>query len=339
MKKSTGDNNADGRPERPLVYPLLKPMDSIAVQQGALQRPPEIAAPGADSDMVIAYARDAGDRYEFLTAADLEQKDLNAWHTAAIQNLATLERSFEISEEEDMLFCSGSEFCSEKILDETFMQTAGELLNSKTIFVSIPRRSCMYVIGDKASDETIRKFVFIHGHTREDDSFGNAPVSDLIWELSDGKIMQAKTADRTAYDLHQSRVDEIEDRMRAIACDAVLVKDMGAECIHTGSGDDDFFRIYSTSENDRETIYPVEATIDADPPGIVIENQNVQKGTPHFFDFAVQKLPDQDLRDRILSAHGEGRLRYLFIRLELTPEGKADGVSVKEFNLSGDDSS
>lgn len=82
---------------------------------------------------------------------DLQRLDPDKVRQEADKNLEEYEAEFEVSQNlnSKVLFCSGKDFCSEKILVPQFMMQAHRLLGAEKLLVSIPRRRCMMVMGDR----------------------------------------------------------------------------------------------------------------------------------------------------------------------------------------------
>ncbi len=125
-----------------------------------------------------------------LTLADIEGKNPADILSEAYENLENAVSEFEISEESDglMIFSSGKSYSSEKILCKNHMLKAHELLGSNEIYVSIPRRTCLSAIAGNAGEETYRTFICLHEFTWQDDSYGNAPIINALFVVTEGEI-------------------------------------------------------------------------------------------------------------------------------------------------------
>ena len=170
------------------VYPILKPGDWVGIKAGALKR--TLLGTQEEPELVIGFGYDAPTNFVFLMPSDIEGKDPNQMVKDAFDNLEKIESNFEISEalNRKVLTASGQDFSSEKILCRNHMLKAHDLLQSKELFVSIPRRRCMMVTSRQADKELLNTFVALHKNAWEDDSYGNAPILNALFVIIDGQI-------------------------------------------------------------------------------------------------------------------------------------------------------
>lgn len=315
-----------------VIYPIIKSKDWVGLQSGALSTSLDIPAP---VDVVIGYGYDAGEMFVFLTEEDLKSKSIEQWNQEAFENLRVLPRNFEIFKE-GMLLCSGKEFCSEKILDTQFMQKACELLNSDELLVSIPRRSCMYVIDKQVEEQVFEEFLYVHNHTWQDDSFGNAPISPMIWEVRQGKIIQAKseTAVRVAY--QDCQIAQLDHKIKDTASNAVMSNKFDAQCVFTSHEIHCFDKVYTSTEDNDTWVYLLEMTLDEEElPIIHHKGTTIEKGSEAFYHYALNHLGNANLKKTIEDARSHQKLRYLYLHLVLE-EGKFKEVQIKEFSIFND---
>jgi hypothetical protein len=170
------------------IYPILKPGNWVGIQAGALKQ--TLFGTPEQPELVVAFGYDAPSNFVFLMPKDLEGKDQNQTLKEAYDNLEQVESNFEISEtlNKQVLTASGHDFSSEKILCKSHMLRAHELLQSKELLVSIPRRRCMMVTSRQADKELLNTFVHLHNNAWEDDSYGNAPILNVLFVVIDGQI-------------------------------------------------------------------------------------------------------------------------------------------------------
>jgi hypothetical protein len=195
---SKGDTESDKRVEDDIkkieagqvnkIYPILKPGNWVGIQAGALKQ--TLFGTPEQPELVVAFGYDAPSNFVFLMPKDLEGKDPNQTLKEAYDNLEQVESNFEISLtlNKQVLTASGHDFSSEKILCRSHMLRAHELLQSKELLVSIPRRRCMIVTSRQADKELLNTFVHLHNNAWEDDSYGNAPILDVLFVVIDGQI-------------------------------------------------------------------------------------------------------------------------------------------------------
>lgn len=170
------------------IYPILKPGDWIGIQAGALKQ--TLIGTQEEPELVVAFGYDAPNNFVFLMPDDLEGKDPGRILQEAYDNLEKIESEFEISEtlNRQVLTASGKDFSSEKILCKSHMLKAHALLNAKELYVSIPRRSCMMVTSKRVDEELLNTFLYLHNHTWNDETYGNAQIINALFVVVDGNI-------------------------------------------------------------------------------------------------------------------------------------------------------
>ena len=193
-----GDEKSDKRIEKELeqiksgevnkIYPILKPGDWVGIKAGCVRQ--TLFGSPEEPELVIAFGYDAPTNFIFLTHQDIEGKDPQKILTEAFENLEAFESPFAVSSTMDrkVLTASGKDFSSEKILDRKQMLKAHEILGAKELLVSIPRRTCMMITDRAADKEILNQFVYLHNHTWNDDSYGNAPICNALFVVIDGQI-------------------------------------------------------------------------------------------------------------------------------------------------------
>jgi len=193
-----GDAESDKRVEQDIVqvesgqvtkiYPVLKGGDWVGIKAGALKQ--TLIGTPEQPELLVAFAYDVPGNFIFLTQKDLEGKDPDKLLKEAYDNLEEVESKFEISEtlNRKVLTSSGNDFSSEKILCKSHMIKAHELLQSKELLVSIPRRRCMMITSKQVDKELLNTFLALHKHAWEDDSYGNAPIINALFVVVDGQI-------------------------------------------------------------------------------------------------------------------------------------------------------
>lgn len=192
------DKEADKRVEKEIeqiqsgeinmIYPILKPGDWVGIEAGCVKQ--TLFGTPEDPRLVVGFGYDAPTNFVFLMHSDLEGKDPNQVLNDAYTNLENFEQGFEKSETEHgkILTASGKDFSSEKILCNSHMMKAHELLGADELLVSIPRRTCMMIVPRNSSDELIDTFAKLHNYAWEDDSYGNAPIMNALFVVKNGDI-------------------------------------------------------------------------------------------------------------------------------------------------------
>ena len=133
------DTTSDKRAEQELeqiqsgeinkVYPILKPGNWVGIKSGCLKQ--TLFGTQENPELVVAFGYDAPTNFVFLMPRDIEGKDPNVVLNEAYENLEKFPQEFEV--EGKMLFASGQDFSSEKILCKDHMLKAHELLKSISV--------------------------------------------------------------------------------------------------------------------------------------------------------------------------------------------------------------
>ncbi|NRR92469.1 DUF1444 family protein [Winogradskyella undariae] len=170
------------------IYPILKPGDWVGLKAGALNS--NLIKTEAGPKVVIAYGIDTPDNFVFLTQQHLETMDQKEITNEAFRNLGNYETEFTYSKafQNKILTSSGHDFSSERILSNAHMLKAHAMLHAEELFVSVPRRSCMMVISRDSDDELLGAFLSMHKDAWKDDSYGNAPIANILFTMKGGHI-------------------------------------------------------------------------------------------------------------------------------------------------------
>ncbi|WP_458627037.1 DUF1444 family protein [Winogradskyella sp. PC D3.3] len=171
------------------IYPILKPGDWVGLKAGALSSTLIPSENGAE--VVIGYGMDTPDNFVFLTQQHLKTMDAKQITKEAFENLENYECEFDFvkSLNNKAVATNGNDFSSETILSRTHMLKAHAMLEAEELLVSIPRRTCMTIISRQADEDTINKFAYLHNYTWNDDSFGNAPITNSFFIVKEGNIV------------------------------------------------------------------------------------------------------------------------------------------------------
>jgi len=168
-------------------YPILKPGNWIA-------KPHAVFIPwigGKDNPQVlIAFGYDSGENLSFLTnqkAVGLKKSEI---YDVVLQNLKTLKSPISFSNVDgfNIATASGNDFASEKILDPDFLKELSQKLKSNELLVSVPRRRCLMACDKNAPESFLQKFQALHLDAWNDDSYGNAPIANGLFEITNGAI-------------------------------------------------------------------------------------------------------------------------------------------------------
>lgn len=171
------------------IFPILKPGDWVGIQAGAIKQ--TIIGDEQNPKVVVGFGYDTPENFVFLTHQHLEKMDGNQILKEAYDNLENYDSEFEYSKALDnkVLTSSGLDFSSEKILSQNHMLKAHKMLNADELLVTIPRRRCMMVVSKNSEKELLNTFVGLHQNAWEDDSYGNAPIANMLFVIKDGNIV------------------------------------------------------------------------------------------------------------------------------------------------------
>ena len=171
------------------IYPILKPGDWVGIKAGAIKQ--TLVGDEQNPQVVIGFGYDTPENFVFLTQQHLEKMDANQILNEAYQNLEDYKTEFEYSKALDnkVLTSSGLDFSSERILSKNHMLKAHQMLNADEILVTIPRRRCMMVVAKNSEKELLNTFVGLHQNAWQDDSYGNAPIANMLFVLKCGDIV------------------------------------------------------------------------------------------------------------------------------------------------------
>ena len=168
------------------IYPILKPGDWEGIKYGAINQ--ILLGTEDNPELVIGYGYDGPNDFIFMTYDMLQNKTVEQIYQEAIKNLEEFEAPLNEVVPEKVIISDGADFCSENILNKTFMLDLHKRLNAKELLVSIPRRKNMMVASRQAEPEILNQFLSVHSETWDDDSYGNAPIINLFFVVIDGEI-------------------------------------------------------------------------------------------------------------------------------------------------------
>ena len=170
------------------VYPILKPGDWIGAKAGCIKQ--TLLGTLENPQLIVGFGYDAPTNFVFVKHSDLNGTDVETLVDKAYNNLEDFEQAFQISSTLNgkILTASGKDFSSEKILSNSHMMKAQELLETDELYVSIPRRRCMMIIAKNADNKLVNAFLELHKNAWEDSSYNNAPILNAIFIVKDGEI-------------------------------------------------------------------------------------------------------------------------------------------------------
>ncbi|NLR92954.1 DUF1444 family protein [Flammeovirga agarivorans] len=160
------------------IYPLLKTSDWVGKDFSIFKNfPISSKAPLP----LIAFGYDLGEQFMFYTKDDLKKEKVSedAIYKQAMANLKEIKVPFESGP--GFYTASGNDFSAEKILDTDFLLEAQKKMGAYKIIVAIPRRTVMYLTDANSTEEQLKLFQKLVHTTYLDDSYGNAPITNLLF--------------------------------------------------------------------------------------------------------------------------------------------------------------
>lgn len=170
------------------IYPILKPGDWIGLKYGAVKK--IILGSEGEPKLVVGYGYDAPENFIFLNEDNIKDKNLDDLIAQAFHNLDEYKVNVNEVMPGKVAIIDGLDFCSEKILSKKFMFEMHELLGSKKLLASIPRRRCMMITSAQDDPAVMKQFRSVHEKTWGDDSYGNAPIINLYFDVNEGEIVR-----------------------------------------------------------------------------------------------------------------------------------------------------
>ncbi len=172
-----------------VVYPVLTAYDWSA-------KPYAVFKHFLDKDKppvpLIAYGYNTSQSYVFVTKDELGARTLDSLHEEAMANLERVAIAWEPIDD-NTLTASGHDFSAEKTLCPDFVIAAEKKLRAKSVLISTPRRRVAYAFNAAAPKEKRDLFFAVVAHTLADDSFGNALITNLVFEYEGDKVVRAFT--------------------------------------------------------------------------------------------------------------------------------------------------
>lgn len=168
------------------IYPILKPGNWVGLKYGVIRK--TLLGTTENPELVIGYGYDAPENFVFLKQDDLKDKSANEILEEAHKNLDEFEVDLNEVVPGKVIIIDGKDFCSEKILSKKFMLEIHKKLNSDKLLVSIPRRRNMMVTSGQNNKEIMSQFLKVHNNTWDDDTYGNAPIINALFEVVNGSI-------------------------------------------------------------------------------------------------------------------------------------------------------
>lgn len=175
------------------VFPVIKPGNWEGITQGAVKQ--TIIGTYDDPVIITAFAYDDPGNFSFVLHHTLKPGTTpQEVVDEAYRNIDAYPSQYEPYKNEHgtILTASGKYFSSEKILCPDFMNEAHRMLNTDTLIVSIPRRTCLTLIDYNSNKALVEDFKKLHYYTYNDNSYGNAQITDGFFIVKNGDITEFK---------------------------------------------------------------------------------------------------------------------------------------------------
>ena len=173
------------------VFPIIKPGNWIGIKAGALRQ--TLIGEKENPKLVVGFGYDAPNNFVFLNHLDYQDREkLESMVEKAYSNLHSYEVTLNVVVPNKVITIDGQDFCSEKILDTTFMKALQDKMGGDNLVVSIPRRRCMMVTNSFEEEGICNQFLSIHNKTWNDESYGNPQILNSLFVVKNGEIQTVK---------------------------------------------------------------------------------------------------------------------------------------------------
>lgn len=141
-------------------------------------------------DLAIIFAQDAGELFLYLTPQDLENEAVKANYEKWQRNIDAYPFDMELPERLDgrILFASGDDHSSEKILSPAFLAEACQTLDTDQLIISIPRRRCLMITSYHENYNKLEAFFYLHFVAYREEDYGNEVITDMVFVADKEKV-------------------------------------------------------------------------------------------------------------------------------------------------------
>jgi hypothetical protein len=172
------------------VYPMIK-----AGAWGPLpyaEHHPFVTVDGK-VELAVVFAQDAGENFEYLTPSDLENPAIHANFAKWQANIDAYPFELEVSQvlNKRVLFGSGEDHSSEKILSPAFLSQACQLLNTDRLIISIPRRRCLMLTSYYEEYSLLESFFQAHFRAWGEEEYGNELITEMVFLANAEQVQYA----------------------------------------------------------------------------------------------------------------------------------------------------
>lgn len=148
---------------------------------------------GETLDLAIVFAQDAGNSFQYITPAELENEAIKANFEKWKQNIDNYPFEIEASEKLKgrIIFASGEDHSSEKILSATFLAEACKVLNTDKLIISAPRRRCLMLTSYHETFPMLENFFFFHFEAFREEDYGNELITEMVFIADANRVQYA----------------------------------------------------------------------------------------------------------------------------------------------------
>ena len=182
------------------IYPVLKPANWDGLKYDVVTVNILGELKGGQLPVALTFGYNTPEHFVFLNKEMLGEMTEEELVARAFKNLEDFEAPISHANQDSplfgkMLFASGQDLSSEKLFCKSHMLKAHEMLEAETLLVSVPRRTCMYILDERSDEEAIQQFMMTHAFTWADDAFGNAPIFNGVFHVKAGEIIGIRKMD------------------------------------------------------------------------------------------------------------------------------------------------
>lgn len=194
FKKLFGKSSAAGTPQiekdKVPVYPMIK--DGRWNGLPHVRHLPFVKQHN-NLELAIVFAQDGGEQFIYVTETDLQQEAIQSNFEKWKHNIDQYPFEMEISEKLDkrILFASGEDHASEKILSASFLEQACVALNTNRLLISIPRRRCLMITSYHENFATLETFFHLHFIAYREEEYGNEIITEMVFVANNKQVEYA----------------------------------------------------------------------------------------------------------------------------------------------------
>lgn len=172
------------------VYPMIKSGEWKGMSR--VEHIPFVTLNG-HLDLAVVFAQDAGDQFMYITEGDLQNPAVKANFDQWQANIDNYPFEIEISERlnKRVIFASGEDHSSEKILSKQFLEQACKTLNTDKLIISIPRRRCLMITSYYEEFSLLESFFHLHFIAWREEDYGNEVITEMVFVADKDKVQYA----------------------------------------------------------------------------------------------------------------------------------------------------